>query len=403
MLPYSKFILEKSEDIILESVGLLTFILSNELHDIFDRMSESNKKYSKLSRLYLTLDLSHHSKLSFSYLDKGDDNQSIKFMDPVKAKKIQTDNSWTIRNFFDNYESKNSIGIGKLTRKVIDLYNSKYEEDLSFTDSEIEDFVNAYKSYYDYNKMDNFKVVDGSLINYWYSEENYQNNKGTLGNSCMRYAHSNDSLDMYNSNRNVKLLILVSPENRLSGRALLWDLYDDSKFMDRIYTNDDSDVQLFIKWAEDNKYKYKFEQNSKLGAICLPENNYEPSSDVKMECQVYKTNFNNREYELFPYMDTLKYYYWKEGVLRNFKKYTSYFVKLEDTEGWCECVDCGNDGTMECSECDGQGEVICKECDKEGCDECTDNWSKKYGWTTCCECDGKTYVKCETCGGFSNR
>jgi len=377
VLPYSKFILEKYENIILESVDVLPFVLSNELHDIFDKMTESNKKYSKLSQLYLMLDLSYHSKLNISYLDKGDDNQSIKFMDPAKAKKILIDNSWTIKDFFDNYESKNSIRIGKLTKKVIDLYNSKYEKDLSFTDSEIEDFVNAYKSYYDYNKMDNFKVVGGSLINYWYVYENYQNNKGTLGNSCMRYVESNENLDMYNSSKNVKLLILVSPENRLSGRALLWDLVDGTKFMDRIYTNDDSDVRLFIQWAEENKYKYKFEQNSRLSAICVPENSYEPSSLVRMECQVYKTDFNNREYEKFPYMDTLKYYYWKEGVLRNFKKYTSYFVKLEDTDGWCDCVDCGNDGTMECSECSD-------------------------GWTTCVVCDGNTVVKCETCGGFSN-
>jgi hypothetical protein len=399
MLPYSKFILEKFENIILESVGTLPFILSNELHDIFNKMTESNKKYSKLSNLYLMLDLSYHSKLNISYLDKGDDNQSIKFTDPAKVDKILINNSWTIGDFFDNYDSKNSIRIGKLTNKVIDLYNSKYGKDLSFTDSEIEDFVNAYKSYYDYNKMDNFKIVGGSLINYWYSEENYQNNKGTLGNSCMRYVECNENLDMYGNSKNIKLLILVSPENRLSGRALLWDLVDGSKFMDRIYTVDDSDVGLFIDWAEKNKYKYKFEQNSRLGAICLPENNYEPSSSIedgKMECQVYETDFNNREYEKFPYMDTMKYYYWKEGVLRNFKKYGSYFVTLEDTDGWCDCVDCGNDGTMECSECNSQGEVICKKCEEKGCDECSD------GWTTCVVCDGETVVKCETCGGFSN-
>jgi hypothetical protein len=399
MLSYSKFILEKYENIILESVGELPFVLSDELYDIFDKMTESNKKYSKLSELYLMLNLSHHSKLNISYLDKGDDNQHIKFMDPDKAKKILIDNSWTIADFFDNYESKNSIKIGKLTRKVIDLYNSKWEKDLSFTDSEIEDFVNAYKSYYDYenNKMDNFKVVEGGLINYWYAEENYQNNKGTLDKSCMKDPECGEYLDMYNSNKNVKLLILVSPENKLSGRALLWDLIDGSKFMDRVYTNHDSDVRLFIQWAKENGYKYKFEQNSKSGDICIPENNYEPSWGHKMECQVYKTNFNGREHEKFPYLDTLKYYYWKEGVLRNFKKYSSYFVILDDTNGWCDCGYCGKYGVMECSECNSKGEVICKKCDERGCDECSD------GWTTCEECDGNTVVKCETCGGFTLR
>jgi hypothetical protein len=212
----------------------------------------------------------------------------------------------------------------------------------------------------------------------------------------MRYVESNENLDMYNSSKNVKLLILVSPENRLSGRALLWDLVDGSKFMDRIYTNDDSDVGLFIQWAEENKYKYKFDQNSKLGSICTPENNYEPSYNNKMECNVYKTSFNNREYEKFPYMDTLKYYYWNEGVLRNFKKYTSYFVKLEDTDGWCDCVDCGNDGFVGCDECSNKGEVSCDECDEKGCEYC-DN-----GWTTCTICDGNGDIKCQTCGGFSS-
>jgi hypothetical protein len=404
MFKYRDFVLEKKIDLILESLDDLPFILSNELCSILEDMYDSNKKYSKIAKIFLDLDLSYHEKLNLSYLDIGDDNQSIKFLDPKKAKKIQLDNSWTVADVFKNVESSNSIKIGRLTNKVIELYNKKFSETLfsgrilKFTNSEIEDFVNAYKSYYDFlnNKMDSLELVSGNEINFWYAEENYSTKNGTLGNSCMRYEECNDYLDLYNSSKSVSLLILKQPNNTVSARALVWELTDGSIFMDRIYTNDDSDTNLFIKWCEDNSCGYKFEQNSKGGHICLPKNDFKPMP-VKLEAKVYSTNFNNREYEKFPYMDTLKYYYWKEGIVRNYITYSSSFVILQDTDGWCTCEDCQNDGIVDCEVCSGNGEVDCGECLEDTCDKCDGSGYKK-----CVDCSGDGHIKCGVCGGFSS-
>lgn len=187
MFKYKDFIKESKVDLILESLDGLPFILSNELCNILEDMYDSNEKYSKIAKIFLDLDLSYHQKLNLSYLDVGDDNQSIKFLDPKKARQIQLDNSWTVSDIFKNVESSNSIKIGRLTNKAIELYNKKYEKDLKFTATEIEDFVNAYKSYYDFlnNKMDSLQLVSGNEINFWYAEENYSTKNGTLARSSI--------------------------------------------------------------------------------------------------------------------------------------------------------------------------------------------------------------------------
>ena len=48
--------------------------------------------------------------------------------------------------------------------------------------------------------------------------------------------------------------------SRIKGRAILWDAKinnENVKFMDRIYTTKDNDVELFKQYAEKNGYWYK--------------------------------------------------------------------------------------------------------------------------------------------------
>jgi hypothetical protein len=118
---------------------------------------------------------------------------------------------------------------------------------------------------------------------------------------------------------------------------------------------------------------------------------------VKLEVKVYSTNFDNREYEKFPYMDTLKYYYWKEGIVRNYIAYSSPFVILQDTDGWCTCDDCHNDGIVDCEVCSGNGEIDCSECSEDTCDKCDGS-----GYKECVDCSGAGHIKCGICGGFSS-
>src|SRR5690606_25207707 len=72
---------------------------------------------------------------------------------------------------------RSEIKIGKFINK---LFNKE------FSDKEIEDFVNLFKSEMK-KKTEVFEIVEGDDIEYWYNCDNYLNKKGNLGNSCMRY------------------------------------------------------------------------------------------------------------------------------------------------------------------------------------------------------------------------
>lgn len=398
MIKYKDFISEQIENLILESIGdRFPFILSDELHDIMASISEGSSSY-EIADIYINLDSSRVNELKMSYFDIGDDNQSITFLDPSKVSKIRNENHWSIKGVFNNIKSKSSIKVGRLTKKVIEIYNEVNGEERTFSTSDIEKFVNAYKAQYDYNKnkSENFKLVGGSLIVRYYNGDNYQNGmKGTLGNSCMKYDECSGYFQIYTDSKNVKLLILKTPSEKISGRALIWELKDGTKFMDRIYTNQDSDSRLFIKWAEENNCAYKFSQNSHVGPICMPDKNWEPVRGMKQECEVIKVDFERRRMFEFPYMDTLKYYYFKEGIVANYEDDSRYYVVLEDTGGWCYCNKCDNEGSFACDECNG-GSVSCSSCHGSGCEDCEEN-----GWVDCPDCNGDVYIKCDRCEGFS--
>ena len=62
----------------------------------------------------------------------------------------------------------------------------------------------------------------------------------------MKYYRCKDYFNIYIENPDVcQLLIFTDPNDKLLGRALLWKLEDGSNYMDRIYTNRDSYIELF--------------------------------------------------------------------------------------------------------------------------------------------------------------
>lgn len=377
---------------ILESMIIESFTLTDDLLNILEKIHYS-KRSSKIALIFIKLSEISGAQ-SAVILDISSSNKHILFLDNKSKRETE-------------------IRIGKLVKWIVDLYNSKFGTNFNFTPVEIEQFVNLYKSNYDYefNRESNFKIVSGSEINFWYDENNYADNNGPLGNSCMKYSHINHFMDVYADCKNVKMLILLNPEGLLTGRALLWSakcispMHGDIHFMDRIYTSSDSDVFLFLKWAEDNNYAYKHRQSSMpedILEICIPGSNWKPVT-VELECQWHKIPFEDREEEFYPYMDTLKYFYWKEGVLRNFIKKGSYYVILGETNGWCSwCKFCNTggqygdgDGREDCSACMGTGRMD-RDALQGRADEpriALDAW--------CIDCRGEGSLPCSVCGGFS--
>ena len=262
---------------------------------------------------------------------------------------------------------------------------------IDFKPTDIEDFVNRYKSIITQmrDKFNSFKIVKGEEIRKCYLQDNYFHLSGSLGNSCMRYEKCQKFLDIYVENEDKVSLIVLMKEDKVTGRAILWTDENDRKVMDRIYTNNSADEQLFKDFAKASNFWYKKEQNM-----------YEDTpfvTNVDGEEEKYITVYlKSTDYDYYPYMDSLKFYNPGTGKITNSDD--SYEYNLTDTDGGNgSCDECGGGGTVQCGDCGGDCEVECGYCDGNGeneCEECDGN-----GNVDCTVCDGNGREDCDYCDG----
>lgn len=236
------------------------------------------------------------------------------------------------------------------------------------TDKEIEEFVNGFKTAYDIlnNAFRFFDIVEGEDIRKCYNYNNYESEcNGQLGNSCMKSPNCSKFFDIYCLNpEKCKLIILKAGKTKgigkIKGRALLWKLDDGRTLMDRIYTNNDSDIKLFLEFGKKNGWIHK--------------DNLRDSVSVTL---------NPIEYKLFPYMDTLTIYYNNAHILSNsheldgFKTAACY--SLRSTSG-------GYSTQRSCPYCHGSKFKVCEECGGNS-------------YKGCPTCKGNCKIKCDKCGG----
>ncbi len=295
--------------------------------------------------------------------------------------------------------NRQQLKIGRAIRALL----KKAEVD--FVDKDIESFVNLYKAYVDKinDKFSLFEIVDEEKIGYWYNSSRYDSEdgrKGSLWSSCMSNVPER-YFDIYMSNPDVcKLIILKSPndDTKIIGRALLWTIESGEKFVDRIYTIKDSDVQLFRDYAKENGWYWKYyNSSSDSNQVYSPIGD---STRLNLTVRIKKGS-----YSAYPYLDTLKYLNKSDGTLSTEKTSDCYI--LEDTGGehLTGCEECDGEGRVTCSNCDGDGNYDCYECDgkgKEDCDTCDGD-----GSTTCGNCDGDGHIEdeegnevdCDDCNG----
>ena len=184
----------------------------------------------------------------------------------------------------------------------------------SFTDNGINLFVNAYKAEIEilndvYSK---FEIVEGEDIKHWYYVRNYESSNPTLGTSCMRHAECSDYFGIYVENKQaVKMVILKSDqEGKIKGRALIWQIETPVKttFMDRVYYNNESDLNLFKEYAK------------KMGWAIRPTHDYNAPNVIIMPdgsrvSGEISTKVYSGSYEKYPYCDSLKFYNTSTGHL----------------------------------------------------------------------------------------
>lgn len=235
-------------------------------------------------------------------------------------------------NPFEQTKNRISIKIGRFPWKA---FIPDIRKLISISDKEIEEFVNLFKGYFDKNDLQ-FRIVEGEEIKKWYSHRSYQKMEGyecgTLWKSCLRYDDRSNHLDIFINNPDkIKLLILVNSQNKLFGRALLWETRDKNnleyRIMDRIYTIHDHNVAMFKEWARSNKYVFKLEQTSRNTILFVDDNDV---VDKSLYISLDKVDF-----KYYPYLDTFKYFNKSKKVLSN-SEYSKFEYKLIQNDGSLE-------------------------------------------------------------------
>lgn len=246
-----------------------------------------------------------------------------------KSVLVKEDNSKVIYS-----TNRNSIKVGRLVNHLLS------ELVFEFVPKDIEDFVNLYKASYDFtsNKDIQFEVVKGDMIAHWYKRKNYVDGGGQLSNSCMCEKGS-EYFDIYTKNSSVCSLVILYADNGklksdgtyhsdlIKGRAILWDVVhngENIKFMDRVYTQNDSDVELFKSYAQSKGWWYK-ESQSMYPETKVTNGDIETKDRFEVELDVI-------DMVNFPYMDTMCHW-----IKRDDKIYLTNDHKLGHTR-WMRCT-----------------------------------------------------------------
>jgi hypothetical protein len=251
--------------------------------------------------------------------------------------------SYLPKSRYSKAESHNpySDGIGRVTLRIGRFARKFLTRDTldrySISPKDLEVFVNLFKSFYSRN-ISNLMVVEGPDILKWYLEYNYYCNSderfGTLWNSCMRQVERNQYMKLYADNKDIKMVILLAEDGKLLGRALIWDKIFDSdnkeyKFMDRIYTIFDHDVNLFKTWAKQNGYLHKMEQNARSERHVV---RYDMDTPI-IERIILHAKLECHRQEYYPYLDTFKHYDPTNGVFSNSATPSSEYILIQSNGG----------------------------------------------------------------------
>jgi len=244
-----------------------------------------------------------------------------------------------------NTSGRNEIKIGRIVRALLKISEISDKIDSSIKEKDYEDFVNVFKSLKVDNKRE-FKLVNGDDIHKYYQMKNYFSSHGALGGSCMA-DEDKSTFRVYTENpKKVQLLILIDSDGKIHGRALVWKLKESpceaKYFMDRVYTNADSDVIKFKNFAEEKGFLYKLKNNSYVeDSVNFMYKGNSLMGEVKVKL--------DGDFKNYPFIDTMCFLSKKMGDLSNIPSKDCYF--LHSVSGACDvCDNCDGDVILKYSE-----------------------------------------------------
>jgi hypothetical protein len=313
---YFDFLLEGAE--VPREIAKMKIYYSDRFRDLLSKIASNKSKDNETARMiaeYLLAGEDSNQALDiYTLIDITEKNDKISF---VQVNRIARDTGLKNLTAFKvgpDYKfwkdgRTPEYGIGRWVRHIfVDVQKTTLE------DTKLELFVNAYKSVFDSKDKELVEVVDGEEIRNCYLYSNYSEIKGQLGNSCMRYDRCQKYLDIYVKNPEVcKLLVLRDDNGKVRGRALLWTLSDGKRYIDRMYTIDDSDKNIFKDWGAKNGITKHYDNVGNVGG---------------------EVHLKNLDFSKYPYMDTFVFYDDQNGVLSEDNMDNS--LKLQDTQGGYE-------------------------------------------------------------------
>lgn len=284
-----------------------------------------------------------------NYFDITDKDDMISFLQSNKVPKdwdAEDDPSLPY-----SLPGRNEVKIGKIIRLLCSSEEVADKLEFKPKDKDFEDFVNAYKA----SKVDTskeFRLVNGEDIHKYYQMKNYYSSQGALGGSCMA-DEGKSTFRVYTENpKKVQLLVLIDGDGKIHGRALVWKLKESpceaKYFMDRVYTNADSDVIKFKNFAEEKGFLYKLKNNSYI------EDNIKFMYKGKSLIGEVKVKLDG-DFKNYPFIDTMCFLSKKLGDLSNIPTKDCYF--LHSVSGECEI----------CDRCEGE---IIDDMDNSYCSDC---------------------------------
>jgi len=284
-----------------------------------------------------------------NFFDLTDKDDTVSFLQANKVpKEWDADDDPSLPY---NTSGRNEMKIGRVIRALLKISEISDRIDSDIKDKDYEQFVNAFKSL----KVDTtreFRLVNGEDIHKYYQMKNYYSSHGALGGSCMA-DEGKSTFKVYTENpRKVQLLILIDSNGKVHGRSLVWKLKESpceaKYFMDRVYTNADSDVLKFKQFAEEKGFLYKQKNNSYI------EDNIKFMYKGKPLMGEIKVKLDG-DFSSYPFIDTLCFLSKKMGDLSNIPSKDCYL--LHSVSGDCEvCPGCDGeilkyDSTEFCSDC----------------------------------------------------
>ena len=325
-----------------KEIAKMKIYYSDRFRDLLSKISSNKSKDNDTQRMIAEQLLSGEDSKDtldiYTLIDVTDKNDRISF---VQVNRIARDTglkdltSFKVGTDYKFWKDGRTpeYSIGRWVRHIFtDIIKAP------LLDSQIELFVNSYKSVFDSKDKELIEVVDGEEIRNCYLYSNYSEIKGQLGNSCMRYDRCQSYLDIYVKNPEVcKLLVLRDNKGKVKGRALLWTLSNGKRYIDRMYTIDDSDKNIFKNWGDKNGITKHYDNTNNVDGV---------------------VHLKNLDFNKYPYMDTFVFYDDQNGILSDEPMKGS--LKLQSTEGSYE----SNDGQVQ----DIDGDWIDEE-DARWCDD----------------------------------